>query len=98
MELHNIKSAYSLANTLYSISMDPNDFEDVALNGWELIGNKHSELVREILHPQGNKVKVPCGAIMIESVHLPCPDYQTTSSSSNTILFENAYTERYSDQ
>jgi hypothetical protein len=33
MNRNNFKSAYSLANTLYGISIDIDTFEDIALNG-----------------------------------------------------------------
>lgn len=97
MELQNIKAAYSLANTLYNTSLDVNDFEDIVLNGWELIGNKHTELKREIVKVEDAKAHIPCGAIMIESVHVPYVDHQSSSSSSNAPLVENAYIEKYSD-
>lgn len=33
MNKNNFKSVYSAANILYKTMMDPNDFEDIALNG-----------------------------------------------------------------
>lgn len=32
MQLHNIKAAYSLAQTLYGVDPTPIEFEDIALN------------------------------------------------------------------
>ena len=97
MELHNIKAVYSLANTLYNTAVNPNDFEDIVLNGCELIGNKHTELVKEIVHPINRKVSIPCEATMIESVHLPYVDYQSSSNTSNFPQTSNAYTEKYAE-
>lgn len=97
MEWHNIKAVYSLANTLYNTSINPNDFEDIVLNGWELIGNKHTELVREIMHPVNCKIEIPCDAVMIESIHLPYIDFQSTSNTANFPLIHNAYSEKYAE-
>lgn len=46
MKLHNFNSVYSLAQTLYGTNLTPTAFEDIALNGWEKIGNKHTRLYR----------------------------------------------------
>lgn len=62
-----------------------------------MIGNKHTELKREIVKVEEAKAHIPCGAIMIESVHVPYVDHQSSSSSSNAPLVENAYIEKYSD-
>lgn len=97
MELHNIKAVYSLANTLYNTAVNPNDFENIVLNGWELIGNKHTELVHQVLHPKDKKVAIPCESVMIESVHLPYIDYQSSSNKSNFPQAQNAYIEKYAE-
>lgn len=33
MKLHNFNSIYSVVNTIYGLTIDPNSFEDVALFG-----------------------------------------------------------------
>lgn len=33
MKLQNFKAVYSLANTLYGTTLNPNNFEDIILNG-----------------------------------------------------------------
>ena len=45
-QLVNIKAAYQLCNSLFGVDPDPDTFEDVALVGWEKIGNKHTRLYR----------------------------------------------------
>ena len=41
-----MKAVYSLVESLYGIEADTDKFEDIALAGWELIGNKHTRLYR----------------------------------------------------
>lgn len=97
MKLHNIKSAYGLANDLYGISISETTFENIALNAWELIGNKHTRLYRFIGSTEDKTLELPCNAELIESVHLPINDAQITSSDSAYLNTENLAAERYVD-
>lgn len=97
MKLLNIKSAYGLANDLYGITISETTFENLALNAWELIGNKHTRLYRYIGSTEDKTLELPCNAELIESVHLPINDAQITSSDSSYINIDNIITERYID-
>ena len=89
MELSNILAAYSLCQTLYGITPNEDDFEDLALEAWNRIGNKHTRLYRYI-----GEVKDG----VLESVHAPFPDAQMTSSSANYPWAENMWIEHYIDR
>lgn len=97
MKLYSIKSAYGLANDLYGITISETTFENLALNAWELIGNKHTRLYRYIGSTENKALELPCNAELVESVHLPINDAQLTSSDSSYINTENITTERYID-
>ena len=97
MKLYSIKSAYGLANDLYGITISESAFENLALNAWELIGNKHTRLYRYIGSTENKALELPCNAELVESVHLPINDAQITSSDSAYINTENIVTERYID-
>lgn len=97
MKLYSIKSAYGLANDLYGITISETAFENLALNAWELIGNKHTRLYRYIGPTENKALELPCNAELVESVHLPINDAQLTSSDSSYINTENITTERYID-
>lgn len=97
MKLYNLKSAYGLANDLYGITISETAFENLALNAWELIGNKHTRLYRYIGSTEDKALELPCNAELVESVHLPINDAQLTSSDSSYINTENISTERYID-
>ena len=97
MKLFNIKSAYGLANDLYGVTISESAFENLALNAWELIGNKHTRLYRYIGSTEDKMLTLPCNAELIESVHLPINDAQVTSPDSAYLDTANIATERYID-
>ena len=88
-------SAYALANTLYGVEITEAEFEEIALNAWEMIGNKHTRLYRHIGNTVHNELKLPCNCDIIESVHLPLADAQLTDSTFDYVSFKNVLTERY---
>ena len=83
--LHNFQAAYTLADSLYGVTATESYFEDIALDGWERIGNKHTRLYRYIGDVVDGKLELPCNASdgIIESVHIPIPDSQRTHTTSN---------------
>lgn len=95
MKLYNLKSAYSLVETLYGIEVSPGEFEDIALAGWELIGNRHTRLYKYIGDVIDGELKLPCNVDLIESVHLPINDAQLFSPSIDVINSENIAIEGY---
>jgi len=100
MGLLNINSAYGLCESLYGITPDENEFEDLALEAWNRIGTKHTRLYKFVGSVKNKILELPCNAIgdeqIIESVHIPIPDAQTTSNSTNH-PFENIWIESYID-
>lgn len=95
--LHNIKTVYSVAKDLYGVDPDPDDFEDVVLAGWEMIANKHTRLYRFIGDTVNQELQLPCNVVDIESVHIPFPDAQMTSNTTDLIDTESVFIERYID-
>lgn len=97
MELLNIKAAYSLANTLYDVNISEIEFEEIALNAWELIGTKHTRLYKFIADTEFCEIHLPCNCSVIESVTLPISDAQV-SSPSDLSIESNIFTEHYIDR
>lgn len=95
MELMNIKSAFSFVNTLYGITIKESDFEEIALNAWELIGNKHTELKEYIGDVEGGFLQLPCDCVEIESVSLPIVDANTTGTLIDGLDTDSIAIERY---
>lgn len=94
MNRNSFKSVYGLANSLYGITMDIDTFEDIALNGWELIGNKQTRLHRFVADTENGKIKLPCNVDIIEAVYIPGLVSQETSNS-GTIEYINRSVEFY---
>lgn len=97
MALHNFNAAYEQVNTLYGITVPESEFEDIALNGWERIGNKHTRLYRYVGDVKDGKLTLPCNVDVIESVHVPIPDAQMTSNTSDLTFIDSLWTEGYID-
>ena len=97
MELSNINAAYGLCDSLYGITPDEKQFEDLALTAWNKIGTKHTRLYRYEGSVKNHVLELPCNVDLIESVHIPIPDAQVTSNSSN-FPWENIWIESYIDR
>lgn len=89
MALYNFNAAYSLAESLYGITVSENEFEDIAMDGWEQIGNKHTHLYRYIGNVENGQLNLPCNVDVIESVHVPIPDAQMTSNRSDLTYMDS---------
>lgn len=97
-KLYNLKAAYTLAQSLYGLDdLTVEDFEELALNGWELIGNKHTRLYRFTGDTVNQQLELPCNTDIIESVSLSIPDAQLTTPDSSYISHNNIYAEHYID-
>ena len=92
-----MKTAYSYANELYGVTLSENEFENIALNAWEMIGTKHTRLYRYIGDTEDKVLMLPCNVDVIESVHLPINDAQVSSPELSFLDTENIATERYVD-
>lgn len=93
MNKNNFKSVYPLLNSLYGISMDEDNFEEVALNGWSLIGNKNTRLYRYRADIVNGRVTLPCNVDIIEAVYSSNVDAMTSSNTSATPNIYNQYVE-----
>lgn len=95
MELLNIQTAHGLAETLYGTTVSNDDFEELALNAWELINNKHTRLYSYIGNTECCELALPCNVSVIESVHIPINDAKTSDVTTNGFDPSGAYVEGY---
>lgn len=95
MNKNNFKSVYSQANILYGTLLNTTDFEDVALNGWERIGNKQTRLYRYTGDTKDKRLRLPCNVEIIEAVFGPYVEAQVTSDASVYPNFYNKWVEEY---
>lgn len=94
MNRNNFKSVYAQANMLYGTTLDITNFEDICLNGWELIGNRQTSLYKYTTSTQNKKIKLPCNAEFIEAVFGPYMDAQTSNDYS---IYPNIYNQWIED-
>lgn len=80
MNKNNFKSVYSTAKILYNTVLDTNDFEDIALNGWQLIGNRETRLYKYTTSTINRKIILPCNCDFIEAVFSSTPDANVSSN------------------
>lgn len=88
MNRNNFKSVYSQAHILYGTTLDTTNFEDIALSGWELIGNRQTTLYKYTTSTEHRKIQLPCNVDVIEAVFAPFVDAQT---STNYSIYPNIY-------
>jgi len=65
---------------LYDVDIDSTEFEDLAMNAWEQIGQRHTQLHRYVANTVDRMLELPCNLDIIESVHIPINDAQMTSN------------------
>ena len=98
MQLFNINTVYGLVETLYGITPDESNFEDIVMNGWSYINNKHTRLYRYVADTDKDGVlDLPCNVDVIESVHIPMPDAKMTSNKTVFNEINTLFTEGYID-
>jgi hypothetical protein len=95
MELMNIKTAFSYLKTFYGLDVKESDFEEIALNAWELIGTKHTELKKYYGDTYNGYLELPCDLVDIESVHIPMIDSNTTGTLIDGLDETSIATEHY---
>lgn len=95
MKFYDLNAAYSLAQTLYGVEPSPTDFEDIALNAWTLINNKHTRLYKYVGDTENHELPLPCNVDIIESVHIPIEDAQMTSNKTVFNSIETLFIENY---
>ena len=74
----------SLCQTLYGIDLKEEDFEEIALIAWELIGNKRSRLYKysTCLQSGQNQIELPCNCDILEAVTTNWEDFQHVDNTS----------------
>lgn len=97
MTLNNFHYSLSLLETMYGINMKEEDFEEIALVGWELIGNKRSKLYRYTvcLEPCQESLELPCNCDILEAVTTDWEDFMHVDNSSPGERTGSFSTEQY---
>lgn len=95
MKRNNFKSVYSQANVLYGTVLDTNNFEDICLSGWELIGNRETRLYKFTTPTTNRRINLPCNIEFIEAVFGPNVEAQSSTPITPYPDIYNQWVEEY---
>lgn len=90
--------ALSLAQTLYGVDFEEEDFEEIALVGWNLIGNKRTRLYRYSTYMdacEDNKIELPCNCDILEAVTTGWEEWGNVTNDTVNGDINSAVTEQY---
>lgn len=88
---------YILANQLYGLELEPINFEEIALIGWNLIGNKTVRLYRyyDKVDCADFSIKLPCNCDIIEAVTYNHEDWNYSTNKTVNGDYNSQFTEQY---
>lgn len=92
-----MRSIIPMIRILYDVDIDSTEFEDLAMNAWEQIGQRHTQLHRYVANTVDRMLELPCNLDIIESVHIPINDAQMTSNQDIFHSVQTLWVENYID-
>lgn len=95
--MSNFNSAYSTAFLMYGVEIPPEDFEEIGLIAWNMIGNKKSRLYRYCAKVQcpDYTLRLPCNADIIEAVTYNYEDWNYSTNLTVNGDYNSQFTENY---
>lgn len=95
--LSNFHYAMNLLNILYGITIQEDEFEEIALTGWNLIGNKRTRIYRykAVVSDCEKGIKLPCNCDYIEAVTTNFEDWNYSTNDTPNGNIRSAYIESY---
>lgn len=95
MKFNDFGYAEFLAHSMYGIDLLPEDFEELGLIAFNLIGNKRYRLYRAQLNVVNNTAQLPCNCDVIEAVTYGFEDWNWVSNIYPNGDFSSQFTESY---
>lgn len=94
------KTAYTQAREFYGLELNPDEFENIGITAWGLIGNKEFRLYKFTTVPLQDDsgayfIDLPCNCDYIEAVTKDYEDYQKTSNQNISGNNQNGWIEGY---
>lgn len=95
MNTTNFHYGMILLDMLYGIDIDDEEYEELALQAWDLIGNKNTRLYLFQCTPNSeNAIELPCNATSVEAVTTSFEDWNRSTNKSfdgdrNSAFIEN---------
>ena len=97
MQLNPFHYAMSLMNTLYGITIPEDEWEEIALTGWNLIGNKRTRIYRfsTCINDCSQGVQLPCNVDSLEAVTTDFEEWNYSTNDTPNGNIHSAYVESY---
>lgn len=95
MKFNDFGYAEFLSHSMYGIDLLPEDFEELGLIAFNLIGNKRYRLYRAQLKVVNNTAQLPCNCDVIEAVTYGFEDWNWVSNIYPNGDFSSQFTESY---
>lgn len=88
---------YTVANSLYGLELEPEQFEELGLTAWNLIGNKTVRLYNYSADISCNNlsVQLPCNCDIIEAVTYNHEDWNYSTNKTVNGDYNSQFTEQY---
>lgn len=95
--LNNFHYGLSLLDSLYGMNLSEENYEEIALVGWNLIGNKRAKTYRYsvCLQPGQTEIELPCNCDILEAVTANWEDFQHVDNDSPDERYGSFDTEQY---
>lgn len=88
---------YTVANSLYGLELEPEQFEELGLTAWNLIGNKTIRLYNYSadISCDNLSVQLPCNCDIIEAVTYNHEDWNYSTNKTVNGDYNSQFTEQY---
>ena len=88
---------YTVANSLYGLELEPEQFEELGLTAWNLIGNKTVRLYNYSadISCDNLSVQLPCNCDIIEAVTYNHEDWNYSTNKTVNGDYNSQFTEQY---
>ena len=88
---------YTVANSLYGLELEPEQFEELGLTAWNLIGNKTVRLYNYSadISYDNLSVQLPCNCDIIEAVTYNHEDWNYSTNKTVNGDYNSQFTEQY---
>ena len=88
---------YTVANSLYGLELEPEQFEELGLTAWNLIGNKTVRLYNYSADISNDdfSIQLPCNCDIIEAVTYNHEDWNYSTNKTVNGDYNSQFTEQY---
>lgn len=95
--MNNFKYSMSLLNTMFGITIQEDDFEEIAIQGWNMIGNKRIRIYRysTCVDECQDGVELPCNVDQLEAVTTDWEDWNYSTNDTPNGNIYSAFVESY---